>query len=140
MKYRILQGDPTAEERNEIVRVATANVNDAKRKMRTDPTFWNRVAEPDADVVLYVLRELAGTAVGDEGMPLMPDEIAEKYRAVLEDRSTPRERGSVVKGLESWVTVLGAQAKKRKGREREARERAHKGVDQILREATRSID
>ena len=58
--FRCLAGEPGGEYEAEMVKEITALARDsvtaAKQKEKTKPEFWNRVAVPDAEVMLGLLK------------------------------------------------------------------------------------
>ncbi len=79
------------ETRREISVAVDACLEEAKRRVKSDPQFWNRVAEPDAAL-------LRGLLAGDLGATAQAIAIA--YSKTFADGSTARERASVISHLE----------------------------------------
>lgn len=97
--FRFLRGDLTTDSADFalIQEVACESIEEAKRRERTKPEFWNRVAEPDAELMLGLAhRDL------DRRAP----RIARMYESAFGVLSTERERRSVFDHLESLETML----------------------------------
>jgi len=77
---------------------------EARQRVSSDPSFWNRVATPDAELFRGLWeRDLAARA----------DEITELYQRAFDKRSTARERRSVIDHLWFLSVILERLAARR---------------------------
>ncbi len=102
--FRILRGRISKKDRAEIEAIAKEGIAEARRRVRTRPEFWNRVAEPDAEVMLGLLhRDLDRRASA----------IEKQYKGAFAKGSSERQRKSVFDHLESLRVLLSSQSKRK---------------------------
>ena len=79
-------------------------LSEAQQRVNTKPSFWNRVAAPDAEL-FRGLRE--------RDLDAHTDEVTELYQRAFDKRSTARERRSVIDHLWFLTVILERLAARR---------------------------
>jgi tetratricopeptide (TPR) repeat protein len=126
LTYKVLLGAPLDAADRKLVEKCREAGTKAKKKGR--PTFWNRVAVPDAELLVHL-------DAGDLGAHL--DKISKDYKSAFDAGSTHRERSTVLEHLDFLTGMLEAAEAAGLGARQAGKGAAKKGSKKTAKKGAR---